>query len=242
MKHEFLNGDAMEEILVDESIELFIMYPPYLGMDITRYSNPEKQINKVKDKKAFVKNLVKVTLNAEKALKDHGSILMILPVEDTHLLPDYLDTLLKKTKMQINTTFVWSYYDKEKAKPSGQLMAAYCNIVHLSKGQPRHDAEYITENLDPVLIFKHDMDELNKKYGHLGNVSDSQPVDLTEHLIKMFSQPGDTVADLFGGTGTISIAAENTGRDSVYNDVSSIQLKIAKIRLEDLIDQKKRQK
>jgi DNA modification methylase len=56
----------------------------------------------------------------------------------------------------------------------------------------------------------------------------------------MFSKPGDTVADLLGGTGTMTIAAENTGRNSVYNDVSSVQVKIAKLRLEDLIYQKKR--
>jgi hypothetical protein len=44
------------------------------------------------------------------------------------------------------------------------------------------------------------------------------------------------------GTGTVSIAAENLGRDSIYNDASFIQVKIAKKRMDDLIDQKKRQK
>jgi len=240
MNHEYLNGDALEEIIVDESIELFIMYPPYFGSDVNRYSNPEKQINKVKNKKQFINNLVKVTLNSEKALKQHGSLLLILPVTDPSLLPDYLKAISKKVKMQVNTTFIWSYYNKDKA--GGRIIPSYCNVVHLSKGNPRHDTEYITNNLDPVFVFQEDTDELSQKYGHLGNVLDSQPVLLTEHLIKMFSKEGDTVADLFGGTGTICIAAENTGRNSVYNDVSSIQLKIAKLRLEDLIDQKKRQK
>jgi DNA modification methylase len=240
MNHEFLNGDAMEEILVNESVELIISYPPYLGLDSKRYSNAEKQINNVKNKKAFIKKLVKLTLNYEKALKDHGSMLLVLPVYDPALLPDYLKAISKKIKMQTNTTFIWSFYNEEMTR--GQIFASYCNIVHLSKGKPRHDVDYITKNLNPVFSFKEDTQEVQEKYGKLGNVSDSSPVELAEHLIKMFSKPGDTVADLLGGTGTITIAAENTGRNSVYNDVSSVQLKIAKLRLEDLIDQKKRKK
>lgn len=240
MNHEYLNGDALEEIIVDESIELFIMYPPYFGMDINRYANPAKQINNVKNRKRFVKNLVTITRNAEKALKQHGSVLVILPTEDPSLIGDYTKAFMKKTKMQMNTTLVWSYYDKDQ--DNGILFGAYCNIVHFSKGKPRHDKDYIVENLNPVVHFKQDIKKLNEMYGLMGNVSDSQPVTLTEHLIKMFSIEGDTVADLLGGTGTVSIAAENTGRDSVYNDVSSIQLKIAKKRMDDLIDQKKRQK
>jgi DNA modification methylase len=240
MKHEFLSGDAMEDIIVDESIELFIMYPPYLGIDIKRYASPKKQINNVKNKKQFVKNLVKATKNAEKALKTHGSILMILPVTDPSLVGDYINAITKKSKMQMNTTLLWSYHDK--TFEDGMLRDTYCQIVHLSKGNPRHDAEYINEHLNPVFVFEQDHEDLFEKYGKMGTVGDSQPVALTEHLIKMFSKEGDTVADLFGGTGTICIAAENTGRNSVYNDVSNIQLRIAKKRLEDLIDQKKRQK
>lgn len=240
MNHEYLNGDALEEIIVDGSIELFIMYPPYFGMDVNRYANPAKQINNVKNRKKFVKNLITITRNAEKALKQHGSILMILPVQDPYLLAEYTNAISKKSKMQSNTTFIWSYYDKDQA--NGQITPAYCNIVHFSKGKPRHDVAYITENLNPVFHYLQDIQQLNEDYGNMGNVSDSQPVALTEHLIKMFSIEGDTVADLLGGTGTVSIAAENTGRNSVYNDVSSIQLKIAKKRMDDLIDQKKRQK
>lgn len=239
MKHEFLNGDAMEEIIVDESINLFIMYPPYMGIDTNRYATPGKQINKVKNRKAFVKNLVNATGNAEKALKQHGNILMILPTNDPELLGEYVARLKKKTKMQINTTLIWSYHNDSDQRI---LPGSYCNIVHMSKSNPRHDASYLSENRNSVFHYDQDHEELFENYGEMGTVGDSQPVALTEHLIKMFSLEGDTVADLFGGTGTICIAAENTGRNSVYNDVSSIQLRIAKKRLEDLIDQKKRQK
>jgi len=239
MNHEFLNGDALNEILVDESIELFIMHPPYMGMDLERYSRPEKQINNVKNRKTFVKRLVKVTQNAEKALKPHGSILMLLPAQDAYLLADYLSTVAKKVKMMHVVTMIWSYNDKENAN---SINPSYAYVVHLSKGMPRHDKEYINKHLTSILEFKSDPEELEKVYGSLAHVSDAMPLELAEHLIQMFSLEGDTVADLFGGTGTISLAAETTGRNSVYNDISEVQLKLAKKRLADFTSAKKRQK
>lgn len=239
MNHEFLNGDALNEILVDESIELFIMHPPYMGMDFERYSRPEKQINNVKNRKAFVKRLVKVTQNVEKALKPNGSILMLLPAQDSYLLADYLSTVAKKVKIMHIVTMIWSYNDKENAN---SINPSYAYVVHLSKGMPRHDKEYINKHLTSILEFKNELEELEKDYGSLAFVADAMPLELAEHLIQMFSLEGDTVADLFGGTGTVSLAAEITGRNSVYNDISEVQLKLAKKRLADFTSAKKRQK
>lgn len=39
-----------------------------------------------------------------------------------------------------------------------------------------------------------------------------KPVDMLEDLIKMTTPPGGIVLDLFGGSGSTLIAAENTGR------------------------------
>ena len=230
MNHEFLNGDALEEIIVDESIELFILHPPYLGIDIHRYARPEKQINNVKNTKQFIKRLVKVTQNVEKALKPNGSMLLILPSEDPRLLADYLSTVSKKVKMSHIVTMIWSYGDKETAN---SINPSYAYVVHMSKGLPRHDKDYINKHLNPILEFKSDHEELGKTYGPLAYTADALPLELIKHLIKMFTFEGDTVAELFGGTGTICLAAESTLRNSVYNDVSEVQLKLAKRRLSD---------
>ena len=230
MNHEYLNGDALDEILLDESIELFIMHPPYLGIDINRYARPEKQINKVKSTKQFIKRLVKVTQNVEKALKPNGSMLLILPAQDPSLIADYLSTVSKKVKMLHIVTMIWSYNDKETAT---SIHDSYAYVIHMSKGLPRHDKDYINKHLNPILEFKNDHEELAKTYSTLAHTSDALPLELAKHLIRMFTLEGDTVADLFGGTGTICLAAESTLRNSVYNDVSEVQLKLAKRRLSD---------
>lgn len=241
MKHEFLNGDALEEIIIDDSVNLFILHPPYMGIDTQRYANPEKQINAAKDQKAFVKKLSKITQNCEKALKEHGSIIMILPVDNWSLMTEYLHTVKKKTNLTINPTMIWSVWDEQYANKN-TIDVLYCNVIHLSKGAYRHDKEFIEKYNNPVFTIPMTPEALTEDYGNMGFVQDAMPVEVAERFISMFSRSGDTVADVLGGTGTVSIAAENLDRDSIYNDASFIQVKIAKKRMDDLIDQKKRQK
>jgi DNA modification methylase len=239
MNHEYLNGDAMKEIIKDGSIDLFIMYPPFLGIDIQRYSNPDGQINKINDPYIFAKKLGKMIKNCEKALKDNGNIALILPVHDPLLLGLVAKRVSKKTKLQYNGTIIWDYRNPQYSV-TDRISGEYCHIMWLSKGAPKVDQNYIMIKPEGIFSIPLDPDYLVEKYGQMGHVYDAMPEQVAEHLIKWFTLPGDTVADVMGGTGTVSIAAENTGRDSVYNDVSYVQLTIAKKRMEDLIASKKK--
>jgi len=58
------------------------------------------------------------------------------------------------------------------------------------------------------------------------------PPSLAERLIKLFSFAGDTVLDPFVGTGTTSLAAATTGRNSIGNEIEPAYLKIAEQRLQ----------
>ena len=57
------------------------------------------------------------------------------------------------------------------------------------------------------------------------------PVELAVRLIRMFSFVGDTVVDPFLGTGTTSLAAMQTGRNSIGVEIDSHYLKMAERRL-----------
>ncbi len=61
------------------------------------------------------------------------------------------------------------------------------------------------------------------------------PLELAERLIRMFSFAGDTVLDPFVGTGTTSLAALNTGRNSIGIDVERKYLNQADVRLRDAV-------
>ncbi len=47
------------------------------------------------------------------------------------------------------------------------------------------------------------------------------PLELAERLVRMFSFVGDTILDPFGGTGTTSLAAARSGRNSVSVEIDS---------------------
>jgi modification methylase len=57
------------------------------------------------------------------------------------------------------------------------------------------------------------------------------PVNLADRLIRLFSFAGDTVLDPFGGTGTTSVAAMNTGRNSIVCDIEPKYVSLATERL-----------
>ncbi len=59
------------------------------------------------------------------------------------------------------------------------------------------------------------------------------PIHLAERLIRLFSFAGDTVLDPFAGTGSTSIAAMNTGRNSITCEVEPKYLAIANTRLKE---------
>jgi DNA modification methylase len=58
------------------------------------------------------------------------------------------------------------------------------------------------------------------------------PEELVYRLIKFYTYKGDVVLDMFGGTGTVAVVAQKTGRHFIHVDVSSKYCEIARQRLE----------
>jgi len=64
------------------------------------------------------------------------------------------------------------------------------------------------------------------------------PVALMEKLILMLSRPGDTIYDLFAGSGTTLVAARNLGRKAIGTEISRNYYKMAKQRLAEEAQEK----
>lgn len=62
-----------------------------------------------------------------------------------------------------------------------------------------------------------------------------KPVKLCEHLIRLFSAPGQTVIDPFVGSGTTCLAARRAGRHSIGIDVNARYIQQARERLEGAV-------
>jgi DNA modification methylase len=59
------------------------------------------------------------------------------------------------------------------------------------------------------------------------------PLELAQRLIRMFSFVGDTICDPFIGTGTTSLAAMQTGRNSVGFEIDPVYFRHARQRIEE---------
>jgi DNA modification methylase len=63
------------------------------------------------------------------------------------------------------------------------------------------------------------------------------PVELAERLIRMFSFVGDTVLDPFSGTGTTSVAAARSSRNSIGVEIEETYHQMAVQRLEKIAEE-----
>ena len=62
-----------------------------------------------------------------------------------------------------------------------------------------------------------------------------KPVLLMEHLIKLFSEPGQVVLDPFLGSGTTAVAALRTGRACVGIEINPDYIAIAEQQLQETV-------
>lgn len=58
-----------------------------------------------------------------------------------------------------------------------------------------------------------------------------KPVSLLERLIRIYTNPGDTIFDPFMGSGTTGVACQNTGRIFIGTEINKKYFDIAKARL-----------
>ncbi|MHA2117936.1 MAG: site-specific DNA-methyltransferase, partial [Candidatus Thorarchaeota archaeon] len=61
-----------------------------------------------------------------------------------------------------------------------------------------------------------------------------KPLALLERIIECATEPGDVVADFFGGSGTTAVAASRLERSWIICDVSSVAIEIATKRLREM--------
>jgi len=142
----------------------------------------------------------------------------------------FIDTFLSNLViLNINTYYIccnWAFYGvlQKKLKPKACIVWAK-NVFGLGKGY-RHQHEFILFDGFIDVAIKNESDLWNiakdSKYKH----PTQKPVALAMRAIKNSSREGNTVLDLFGGSGSTLIACEKLNRkcqvmelDPIYVDV-----------------------
>ncbi len=240
---EFITGDAKSLSIQDSSIDLIVTQLPFYRTDFFNYGgNPNKQIGSEKNVKRYVNSLTLATKEMERVLKPTGSIVAVLPNE-FEIASSYITKTLKKTNLILaNPPFIWNFLDKDAPSNFGSVSFKYDLIFHFIKSPKLIYSNPYKVNNYPDAVWDipwNDEDKVLEKINTLGFAENSFRSEIPKRFIEMFSRPGQTVLDPFGGSGTTACEAYMLERNAISVDISENQTDLAKIRLDVIRDEVK---
>jgi len=236
-----ITGDVLESManIPDNSVHLAVTSPPYnVGKD---YDNHNDRMNYDE----YLGWLEKVWVETKRVLVPGGRFaLNIAPTGIKNFIPIHHDftSQLRKLGMKFRTEIIWykqtmlkrTAWGSFKSPANPHIVPSWEYILVFSKDEDRLDGEF--KNAD---ITKKEFMEFSdgfwsiqpeiKRNGHPAPF----PEELIYRLIKFYSYEGNTVLDMFGGTGTVAVVAFKTKRHFIHIEISEEYNKVAMKRLEE---------
>lgn len=233
-------GDCLEVMkqIPDGTIHLAVTSPPYnLGIDYDNHDDNLAYEN-------YLEWMKKVWIETKRVLVHGGRFaLNIAPTSIKNFRPIHHDfsNQLREIGMIMRTEILWYKQTMGRRTAWGSWM---------SPSNP-----HIVPSWEYVLVFckdswnlesdSKDRDITNDEFMRFSDgfwyiPPESQrrghptpfPEMLIYRLIKFYTYKGNIVLDMFGGTGTVAVVAEKTGRHFIHIDISQKYCKIAEQRLE----------
>ena len=227
----FLNEDANNLSVDDNSVDLILTAPPYFGADTFRYGGDNtKQINNTDNEQQYVKNLLKVTNEFYRILKNDGNLIINLNFPITYR---YYVEVMDSTNFKYASTFLWDY--SEENMKQEKFFQSHQTWLHFYKGKEFYENPFGVKKHSGSVIrtkFNNTHLEKEKELQKYGFILDAYPMELAEHFIKTYSPPKSIIADPFGGSGVAAITAYLNDRDAITNDISQEAVELAKKRFE----------
>lgn len=258
-EHRLHKGDARDlSWLPDNSVHLVVTSPPY--WTLKQYEKRGGQLGEVADYEAFLGELDKIWRECARVLVPGGRICCVVgdvciprKRDGRHrVMPLHSDIQVRARAIGLDclTPILWHKISNGATEAQGNG-AGFYGKPYQPGAVVKNDVEYIvfmrkggeyrkTTMLQKALSmltkaemqswfcsFWADIKGASTRGGHPA----PYPIELAERLIRMFSFAGDTVLDPFLGTGSTTIAAIRTGRNSIGNEIEPKYLKIARDRV-----------
>jgi DNA modification methylase len=237
---QIICGDCLEVMsqIPNETVHLAVTSPPYnLGIN---YDNHDDSLAY----EAYLEWMKKVWIETKRVLVSGGRFaLNIAPTSIKNFRPIHHDfsNQLRELGMIMRTEIIWYKQTMGRRTAWGSWM---------SPSNP-----HIVPSWEYVLVFckdswnlegnKKDRDITNDEFMRFSDgfwyiPPESQrrghptpfPELLIYRLVKFYTYKGNTVLDMFGGTGTVAVVAQKTGRHFIHIDISQKYCQIAEQRLE----------
>jgi DNA modification methylase len=258
--HRLHHGDARDlSWIPDASVHLVVTSPPY--WTLKEYPQSAGQMGHIEDYNGFLDELDKVWKECARVLVGGGRICCVVgdvciprKFDGRHrVMTLHADIQVRARDLGLDclTPIFWhkiangiteaegngtGFYGKPY-QPGAVIKNDIEYILFLRKGGEYRSVPMVQKALsmltrDEMRTWQRsiwaDIRGASTRNGHPA----PYPVDVAERLIRMFSFAGDTVLDPFSGTGSTSLAAIMSGRNSMGNEIESAYVQNAEKRLQ----------
>ena len=237
--NKIICGDVLEILkkIPDNSMHLAITSPPYnVGKD---YDNHNDKM----DYQEYLDWLEKVWIETKRVLVPGGRFaLNIAPTGIKNFVPIHHDftNQMRKIGMKFRTEIIWykqtmlkrTAWGSFKSPANPHIVPSWEYILVFSKISDRLDGSDKNADItkEEFMKFSDGMWYIPPETQRNGHPAPF-PEELIYRLIKFYSYKGNTVLDMFGGTGTVAIVSQKTGRNFIHIDISPEYCKTAESRL-----------
>lgn len=224
----FYCKDAAEKFLEDSSVDLFIGHPPYYMTELElNGGDPSKQMQNAENLNEYLDRLLLSFLHMEAALKEDGH--MFIALQNTSFGLGILPKIFDKTKLQLQSIRIWDYSSDFKVEGNHTVLFAHLTKNPWGAGDNPQGPFVLTNS------WLEATEELRSYHTDRATVG-AAPEGVYREMIKNYSEPGDVVADIFAGCGTVGVVALQLGRKFIYNDVSEDKLLVSEERIKDVLN------
>jgi DNA modification methylase len=237
---QIICGDCLEVMsqIPDETVHLAVTSPPYnLGINYDNHDDNLAYEN-------YLEWMKKVWVETKRVLVSGGRFaLNIAPTSIKDFRPIHHDfsNQLREIGMIMRTEIIW--YKQTMGRrtawgswmspsnphiiPSWEYILVFCKDSWTLEGDSK-DRD-ITN--DEFMRFSDGFWYIPPESQRRGHPTPF-PEELIYRLIKFYTYKGNIVLDMFGGTGTVAVVAEKTGRHFIHIDISQKYCQVAEQRLE----------
>ncbi len=235
-----ITGDVLETMakIPANSVHLAITSPPYnVGKD---YDNHNDRM----DYQEYLDWLEKVWLETKRVLVPGGRFaLNIAPTGIKDFVPIHHDFIsqMRKIGMKFRTEILWykqtmlkrTAWGSFKSPANPHIVPSWEYVLVFSKDQDRLEGNYNDADItkEEFMNFSDGFWKIQPETQRNGHPAPF-PEELIYRLVKFYSYKGNTVLDMFGGTGTVAVVAYKAGRHFIHIDISEDYNKVAQRRVD----------
>ncbi len=211
-------ADCLEVLptLPDDSVDCIITDPPY-GMNYKSLSRSMPKTTIANDGPEAYSLLDNALTIAVQKLKLDSHVYIFT---DWHVYEPMAEVVKKYFKLK--NVLVWAKNNRTRGDLKGNYGYQHEMVLYAHKGR-RH------------LLGKRDGNVLNfnKVYSSRMKHPTEKPVSLLKYLIGKSTNEGETILDMFAGSGSMCVAAQNLKRNYIGIEVDETWYRVARKRLEE---------